>query len=77
MDPLEKQLDPLGPIASQGGSVPVNLRKPIANWDFPMVGLNSPIWIHACRAVDNYWQKDVCSARAETVILSTKDNLIV
>ena len=32
---LEKQLDPIGPIASQGRSVPVFLRKPIATCDFP------------------------------------------
>ena len=31
---LGKQLDPRGPIASRGGSVPVFLRKPIATCDF-------------------------------------------
>ena len=28
--PLKKQMDPLGPIASQGRSIPVFLRKPLA-----------------------------------------------
>ena len=32
---LKKQLDPMGPIASPGGSVPEYLRKPIATCDFP------------------------------------------
>ena len=32
---LEKQSDPLDPIASRGGSVSVFLRKPIAICDFP------------------------------------------
>ena len=32
---LEKQLDPKGPIASQGGPVPVFLRKHIATCNFP------------------------------------------
>ena len=31
----QKQLDPLGPIASGGGSVPDFLRKPIDTCDFP------------------------------------------
>ena len=32
---LKKQLDPMGPIASQGGSIQVFLRKPIFTCDFP------------------------------------------
>ena len=32
---LEKQLDPGGPIASQGGSIPVFLMKPLTTCDFP------------------------------------------
>ena len=32
---LKKQLDPLCPIASLGGSVPEFVRKPIAICDFP------------------------------------------
>ena len=32
---LEQQLDPRGPIAALGGSVPDFLRKPIATCDFP------------------------------------------
>ena len=32
---LKKQLDPRGPIASRGGSVPVFLRKHISHLDFP------------------------------------------
>ena len=35
---LEKQLNPMGPIASRGVSVPELLRKPIASCDFPGVG---------------------------------------
>ena len=31
---IEKKLDPMGPIASQGRSVPVVLKKPIATNDF-------------------------------------------
>ena len=34
---LEKQLDPIGPISSRGGSVPVFLRTTIATCDFPGV----------------------------------------
>ena len=34
-EPIEKQLDPRGPIASRGGSAPVLLKKPIATCDFP------------------------------------------
>ena len=47
---LEKQLDPLGPTASRGGSVPEFLRKPIATCDFPGRGVLdplSPLWIRA------------------------------
>ena len=39
---LEKQLDPRGPIASRGRSVPVFLRKPIASCDFPGGGIRTP-----------------------------------
>ena len=46
---LEKQLDP---IASQGGSVTVFLRKHIATCDFPGGGGGldplSPLWIRPC-----------------------------
>ena len=35
---LRKQLDPRGPIASQLGSIPDPLRKPIATCDFPERG---------------------------------------
>ena len=31
---FEKQLDPVGPIASRGGSVPICIRKSIATIDF-------------------------------------------
>ena len=34
---FEKQLDPRGPIASRGVSVPERLRTPIATYDFPGV----------------------------------------
>ena len=36
-----KQLDPKGPIASRGGSIPVFLRKPTATEDFPE-GVQTP-----------------------------------
>ena len=39
---------PLGPIASRGGSVPANLRKPIATCDFPGAYRPpepAPLWI--------------------------------
>ena len=49
--PREKQLDPLGPIASRGGSVPEFLRKPITTCDLPGGGVRTPctpFWIRPC-----------------------------
>ena len=40
---LEKQLDPMGPIASRVVSVLEFLRKPTANCDFPGVGGTDPL----------------------------------
>ena len=34
---LQKQLDPRGPIASEGVSLPIRLRKPLTTCDFPGV----------------------------------------
>ena len=39
---LEKQLDPMGPIASRGVSLPVFLKKPVATCDFPGGGGSRP-----------------------------------
>ena len=50
---LEKQLDPMGPMASRWGSVPEFLRKPIATYDFPGWGSGplSPFWIRPCMLI--------------------------
>ena len=40
---LLKQLDPLGPIASQGRYVPVFIRKPIITCDFPVGRGSRPV----------------------------------
>ena len=53
MNYFKKQLDPRGPIASGGGSVPVFLRKPTATCDFPGGGgggppVPGPLWIRPC-----------------------------
>ena len=40
---LEKQLDPWGPIAFRGVSVPEFIRKPIATCDFPGGGGGDPL----------------------------------
>ena len=62
MDLPQKQLDPQGPIASQGGSIPVFLRKAIATYDFtwgilPPPPPPPPLWIHSCRSWYRvYWQ---------------------
>ena len=59
---LEKQLDPEGPIASQGGSLPVLLRKHIATCDIPGMGLDplsplDPCMIHSLKCSPHLLQE--------------------
>ena len=69
---LEKQLDPRGPIASRGGSVPVFLRDHITTCDFPG-GVRTPCPLPLSPPMTRYlslvsgiavifWPQPVCSS---------------